>query len=341
MVFSSLPPYVDPPNWPLQQDHHPQQGGGPPAGGINNSQQQLPPPLMPPPPPPALGGGGAVTTSIRPGSMAERARIAKLPQPETSPRCPRCDSTNTKFCYFNNYSLTQPRHFCKTCRRYWTRGGALRNVPVGGGCRRNKRSKSTTTRSSKSPITGAGGECQASSSSTTSTSTVSNSNMSCSTDNILLGHFQLPISGLNQAHLSNFFPSHLHNLAELGNAENIGLGFGPLNLRGDQWRTQPPQLPFLAGNLEQFESGSGQGQPFGFGDGNMDQLKTRTMETAAGVVDSVKEEGNHNQQALINLSRNFLSINPGNEEQYWGTTTNYGNAWSDLSGSTSSATHLI
>lgn len=53
-------------------------------------------------------------------------------------RCPRCDSPNTKFCYYNNYNLTQPRHFCKTCRRYWTKGGALRNVPIGGGCRKNK-----------------------------------------------------------------------------------------------------------------------------------------------------------------------------------------------------------
>lgn len=57
-------------------------------------------------------------------------------------RCPRCDSPNTKFCYYNNYNLTQPRHFCKTCRRYWTKGGALRNVPIGGGCRKNK---TTTT----------------------------------------------------------------------------------------------------------------------------------------------------------------------------------------------------
>ncbi|PKA58116.1 Dof zinc finger protein DOF1.4 [Apostasia shenzhenica] len=54
-------------------------------------------------------------------------------------KCPRCDSTNTKFCYYNNYSLSQPRHFCKACKRYWTRGGTLRNVPVGGGCRKNKR----------------------------------------------------------------------------------------------------------------------------------------------------------------------------------------------------------
>ncbi|KAE8727094.1 Dof zinc finger protein DOF1.7 [Hibiscus syriacus] len=57
-------------------------------------------------------------------------------------KCPRCDSLNTKFCYYNNYNLSQPRHFCKGCRRYWTKGGVLRNVPVGGGCRKAKRSKS-------------------------------------------------------------------------------------------------------------------------------------------------------------------------------------------------------
>uniref|UniRef100_A0A7N0RG05 Dof zinc finger protein n=1 Tax=Kalanchoe fedtschenkoi TaxID=63787 RepID=A0A7N0RG05_KALFE len=56
---------------------------------------------------------------------------------QTSLSCPRCDSTNTKFCYYNNYSLSQPRHFCKACKRYWTRGGTLRNVPVGGGSRKS------------------------------------------------------------------------------------------------------------------------------------------------------------------------------------------------------------
>lgn len=61
---------------------------------------------------------------------------------EQALNCPRCNSTNTKFCYYNNYSLTQPRYFCKTCRRYWTEGGSLRNVPVGGGSRKNKRSSS-------------------------------------------------------------------------------------------------------------------------------------------------------------------------------------------------------
>ncbi|KAK8596358.1 hypothetical protein V6N13_000994 [Hibiscus sabdariffa] len=133
MVFSSLPVYLDPPNW-QQQQHNDQQG----TGSTENPQ------LLPPP---HVGAGGG---SIRHGSMADRARLAKLPQPEAALKCPRCESTNTKFCYFNNYSLSQPRHFCKTCRRYWTRGGALRNVPVGGGCRRNKKNKSSSSKSSAS-----------------------------------------------------------------------------------------------------------------------------------------------------------------------------------------------
>ncbi|KAF2948887.1 dof zinc finger protein DOF3.1 [Oryza sativa Japonica Group] len=68
----------------------------------------------------AAGGGG-----LGGGARTEAEGLA----------CPRCESTNTKFCYYNNYNLAQPRHFCKACRRYWTRGGALRNVPVGGGTR--------------------------------------------------------------------------------------------------------------------------------------------------------------------------------------------------------------
>ncbi|KAF2309901.1 hypothetical protein GH714_005553 [Hevea brasiliensis] len=68
--------------------------------------------------------------------------------------CPRCQSTNTKFCYYNNYNLSQPRHFCKSCRRYWTHGGTLRNVPVGGGTRKNsKRSRSSSSSNSTSSST--------------------------------------------------------------------------------------------------------------------------------------------------------------------------------------------
>uniref|UniRef100_A0A7N0VKG5 Dof-type domain-containing protein n=1 Tax=Kalanchoe fedtschenkoi TaxID=63787 RepID=A0A7N0VKG5_KALFE len=47
---------------------------------------------------------------------------------------------DTKFCYYNNYNVLQPRHFCKGCQRYWTAGGAMRNVPVGAGRRKSKNS---------------------------------------------------------------------------------------------------------------------------------------------------------------------------------------------------------
>ncbi|KAL5575385.1 hypothetical protein UlMin_017084 [Ulmus minor] len=75
------------------------------------------------------------------GRMMEKPGQEQLQQQQQALKCPRCDSSNTKFCYYNNYSLSQPRHFCKACKRYWTRGGTLRNVPVGGGCRKNKRVK--------------------------------------------------------------------------------------------------------------------------------------------------------------------------------------------------------
>ena len=60
-------------------------------------------------------------------------------QQQQAQKCPRCDSMNTKFCYYNNYSLSQPRYLCKSCRRYWTKGGFLRNVPVRGGTSRKSR----------------------------------------------------------------------------------------------------------------------------------------------------------------------------------------------------------
>lgn len=74
------------------------------------------------------------------------------PQHEQPLKCPRCNSTNTKFCYYNNYSLTQPRYFCKACKRYWTKGGSLRSVPVGGGSRKNKRSSLSSMSSVSKPI---------------------------------------------------------------------------------------------------------------------------------------------------------------------------------------------
>lgn len=37
----------------------------------------------------------------------------KLPRPEGIACCPRCKSEDTKFCYYNNYNIKQPRFFCK------------------------------------------------------------------------------------------------------------------------------------------------------------------------------------------------------------------------------------
>ncbi|ESQ37773.1 hypothetical protein EUTSA_v10029492mg [Eutrema salsugineum] len=84
----------------------------------------------------------------------EKKMMTTMPTRPQEPRnCPRCNSSNTKFCYYNNYSLAQPRYLCKSCRRYWTEGGSLRNVPVGGGCRKNKKLPFLLSNSSSSSPT--------------------------------------------------------------------------------------------------------------------------------------------------------------------------------------------
>ncbi|KAL1329297.1 hypothetical protein AAHE18_12G030800 [Arachis hypogaea] len=95
----------------------------------------------------------------------ESRRSAKLHNTSLAPPpaeqehlpCPPCDSTNTKFCYYNNYNFSQPRHFCKSCRRYWTHGGTLRDIPVGGGSRKNaKRSRTVPSASTATTSSSAG-----------------------------------------------------------------------------------------------------------------------------------------------------------------------------------------
>ncbi|CAK9273156.1 unnamed protein product [Sphagnum jensenii] len=70
------------------------------------------------------------------GSPGSGSNVVVPEKPAKVVPCPRCESMNTKFCYFNNYSTKQPRYFCRQCQRYWTVGGTLRNVPVGGGSRK-------------------------------------------------------------------------------------------------------------------------------------------------------------------------------------------------------------
>jgi hypothetical protein len=70
----------------------------------------------------------------------ESGKVKTLKKPDKILPCPRCNSMDTKFCYYNNYNVNQPRHFCKNCQRYWTAGGTMRNVPVGAGRRKSKNS---------------------------------------------------------------------------------------------------------------------------------------------------------------------------------------------------------
>ncbi|KAK4746912.1 hypothetical protein SAY87_025949 [Trapa incisa] len=192
MVFSSIPVYLDPHSWPLQPNPDPR--------GVVLSTNEAP--QFPPPAPAATPAG---TGQVRPSTMSQRARMANIPIPEPRLKCPRCESTNTKFCYFNNYSLSQPRHFCKTCRRYWTCGGSLRNVPVGGGCRRNKRSKHSNR--SKSP---AAANAVASTSTTSRRNVPSSCTSATTSADLILGHTLPPFDGPTQ--LLPFLPP-LHNLS--------------------------------------------------------------------------------------------------------------------------------
>ncbi|XVE69164.1 hypothetical protein DITRI_Ditri09bG0129200 [Diplodiscus trichospermus] len=314
MVFSSVPVYLDLPNWQQPQTH--EQHG---AVSENHHNPQLPPQA----PPPAGGGG---TGAIRPGSMAERARLAKIPQPEAALKCPRCESANTKFCYFNNYSLSQPRHFCKTCRRYWTRGGALRNVPVGGGCRRNKRSKGSNR--SKSPSVAAS-ERQTGSSSSSST-LASNSCCDMLSQMNPAAPPQLPLlpplqhlGDYNSGDLGINFGGIQAQLAATS-ASNMDFHVGTSSMLtnglAEQWRLQQvQQFPFL----NSLEPPTGM-YPF---EAEGVELRGKPLESTITQLAAIKMEENQG----LNLSRNFLGISAGSD-QFWGGGAAGGNAWNDLSG---------
>ncbi|KAK7293021.1 hypothetical protein RJT34_15881 [Clitoria ternatea] len=354
MVYTSIPAYIDPANWQQQQPNH-QQGNN--TGPSSH--------LILPPPPPALpsqahGPGGNTAGSIRPGSMADKARM-NIPMQEAPQKCPRCDSTNTKFCYFNNYSLSQPRHFCKTCRRYWTHGGALRNVPVGGGCRRNKRSKGGSGGSSKSPANSDRQTASAGSASTTSGSS--------SADMIMGLGPSVPPSLRFMAPLHQLGEHHHHFGGEMG--LNYGLNYGaisgPMGGVGDlnfnigstlsgggsvlsgleQWRVpQTHQFPFLSGleassshGLYPIEGGNNSGDGYG----GTNPIKVSTCGVMSQLA-SVKMEDNHQlglpRQFLgsINNSNSNNNNNPNSCEQYWSGGGGVSSAWTDLSAFNSSST---
>ncbi|KAG4961345.1 hypothetical protein AAZX31_13G316700 [Glycine max] len=310
MVFSSIPVYLDPPNWQQQQQNQHQANG-------SNSPHELLPPLPQPPQAPHVG---VESEQIRSGLMADRA---KIPAPEGVLKCPRCESTNTKFCYFNNYSLSQPRHFCKTCRRYWTRGGALRNVPVGGGCRRNKKNKRSR---SKSPV------------STEKPSLPNNT----SAIPELIGRFPQPFmaslqsmnrygvginTGVNLREIQAQNASQMEfQIGGLGNGSSVATAGGGGGGGVEQWRFQ--QFPFLNG----FESTSAASNSYPFQSEIVEGLVGDINATSSRITQlpaRVKMEYNGG----LNLSRSPLNVSENSNHFY---------SWTDLSGlASSSASHLL
>ncbi|KAK7286803.1 hypothetical protein RJT34_22059 [Clitoria ternatea] len=356
MVFTSIPAaYLDAANWQQQQQQ--QQPNHQPGNGGSTSQQLLLPPSQ-------IGTAAASTQppgagSIRPGSMADRARMANIPMPETALKCPRCESTNTKFCYFNNYSLSQPRHFCKTCRRYWTRGGALRNVPVGGGCRRNKRSKGGS--SSKSPASSDRQTGSASSNNSISSNTASAGDMIGLAPQMPPLRFMAP---LHQLTTSDFGPGDMGLNYGLSYSPMGGGGVGDLSfqigasaLGGggggggnsssilsaaslEQWRMPQQtlqQFPFLSS----FEGSSPAGNnlyPFELGGAEVSGY-VRPKVSTSGVITQLASVKMEDSTTELNLSSQFFgSINhiPPSHEQYWTNATSA--AWSDISAFSSSST---
>lgn len=334
---------------------------------IHAHNSQVPPPPPPPPllPPPPVSNdtSGGDKGANRQGSMADRARLAKIEQPEEPLKCPRCESTNTKFCYYNNYSLTQPRHFCKTCRRYWTRGGALRNVPVGGGCRRkNKRSKgsNSSNRSSKSSPNKPG-------SSIISNPTSANNNYSSSNycPNIdrhtysIGNHLQYPSLlfppappppttsrsysdydvAFGTTNIKDAEEFHVvgNNNSTIGHNNNINNGF----LTSDQqWK-----LPSLLHHDQQFPSTflSNLEAPIGlyqFERTENVEIEPSTTLLGSGAFGNIASSDNHQNQYtstikmeetmdhVVGLSKNLFTGNSENNNEHFWEANNIGNVWS-------------
>ncbi|CDP18545.1 unnamed protein product [Coffea canephora] len=84
---------------------------------------------------------GSNTSCSKPGSLEGKVS----PQKKQVLNCSKGNSTNTKFCYYNSCSLSQPRYFCKTCRRYWTERRSLRNISIGEGSSSSSTSSSVSS----------------------------------------------------------------------------------------------------------------------------------------------------------------------------------------------------
>lgn len=302
---------------------------------------------------------GSYQGSRRPVSMTDRAKMSKIHQNDAAAaqKCPRCESTNTKFCYYNNYNLSQPRHFCKTCRRYWTKGGALRNVPVGGGCRRNnKRRKGNSV--SKSPLKpnhndhlqiGTGAAAGGSS----SASANSSSNNGCTNSNVNIGMPNFPTQfpfvtslhrhndnsyaseGIGSLLAKNMSNSTTTNVEfQLGSgSSSIGNGNGGSllisNGIGEQWRfpnslqihqqQQYQQFPFLSNLQPQIGLFQFGGENNGEPQRNLFRSKeTYSSSVSIGMMPQVNTvKVEENNHQGLSLPKNLLSGSGNSNDLFW------------------------
>ncbi|KAF8411135.1 hypothetical protein HHK36_003674 [Tetracentron sinense] len=302
------------------------------------------------------------------GLMASSGRVMEKSVQEQALKCPRCDSSNTKFCYYNNYSLTQPRHFCKACKRYWTRGGTLRDVPAGGGCRKNKRVKRPTSSADTSPAP--------TSTITTTTAPTSQIHVSNHTNHLFYGipsnpsdidHLDFPrfsrISNvetvpksctgydlqphMNALGLSFSSDGYINPTTQIQDMVTSNLLFSNYSLFGSSstcTSTSPPRASFINSSLQQ------QNQPFG----NLKETSRATNHFQAllpfedlqmsgmGMKDVKIEEGNNRSSNKVEWNvpcQNMIEIGSLDPSLYW-NSANVG-AWPDLNNLGSSVTPLI
>ncbi|KAL7248727.1 hypothetical protein ACSBR2_003469 [Camellia fascicularis] len=311
MVFSSIPAYLDPSNW-QQQQQNPQIGTS-----SGNGNPHLPPPPLPPPPHQGDGSG-----SVRPGSVADRARMANIPMPEAALKCPRCESTNTVLllqqlqphsasALLQDLPEVLDERWCsekRSCGR-WLPEKQEKQRNVGTASLLGLTPQIPPLRFMAAPL-------------------------SQLTDH---HHHHYGEIGLNYSGISAplVVTSDMNMNFHLGSS-SLGLGGGGGGGSGiEQWRLQQPtQISPMAGLdfpgvLYPFQGGV---EPSGYGgEGSQVRPKPPGLGFTTHQLGSVKMEDNQVQE--LNLSRQFLGI-PGND-QYWSGSSS---AWTDLSGFSSSST---
>lgn len=214
----------------------------------------------------------------------------------------------------------------------------MRSVPVGGGCRRNKRSKGS---SSKSPPVSSDRQQTSGSGNSSSGAIASNNSGGLSPQISPLGRFMAPLhQQLSDFDIGGFNYGGSGSLSapttavgdlnfQLGNTNLAGgTNIGSLLGFDQQWRLQqqpPPQFPFLS-SLDPFDGGGG--------DGSSWQMRPKLPSSSRNLTqmgnNSVKMEETPEQ---VNAGRQFLG---NNNEQYWNSGS-MAASWSDLSGFSSSS----